>query len=86
MTRYTTLQRTLTSLLDHMTVLVGDKMGESSECWQDVARHASADAMALGQLLADAAEGRHESFLCFPSPEECLHPETEETDRFNESR
>ena len=75
MTTYTTLHRTLTNPLTHLSVLAGDRIGESSECWQDVARHASADSMALAQLLADAANGQHETFLTFPSPEECLTTE-----------
>ena len=72
MTRYTTLDRTLRALLHQLTVLSGDIMGESGECWQDVARHAAADSMALAQLLTDAANGNCESFICFPSPADCI--------------
>ena len=77
MTRYITLDRTLRALLANLTVLAGDKIGAAGECWQDVARHATADAMALAQLLSDASKGQHEAFLSFPSPSECLETETE---------
>ena len=71
-TRYETLHRTLTALLADLSALAGDTMGPTGESWQDGARHGAADAMALAQLLSDAAAGRHEAFLTFPSPSECL--------------
>ncbi len=70
--KYAIMQRTLTNLLNDLAILAGEKMGQSGVSWQDVAGTASTNALALGNMLAEARKGNHEAAIVFPSPSECM--------------
>ena len=72
MTTYKKMEQALTTLLNDMAILAGEKVGPSDVSWQDVAGTAATNAQWLANLLYDARKGNAESFLTFPSPSECL--------------
>ena len=69
---YQIMRVALCNLLEDLRILSGDKMGPSDiKGWQDVAGTAMVNAQVLASQLEQARLGNHESFIVFPSPDDC---------------